>query len=143
MTVNHTIDILQIPDGGSRRAALYLHSACAPQVDPCSALEAQRRVLLDAAARHNLELVAEYRDIPASGQDAGRPNLGRLLDDVRHDGRSFDIVLVESPSRLSRQAAEMIEIALRLTLAGVQLYRADLDCFSFVASLEGPCEEEA
>jgi DNA invertase Pin-like site-specific DNA recombinase len=110
-----------------RRVAIYMRSACAPQNNHLSTLDSQRRVLLDLTARHDLELAAEYCDVPASGLDAERPGLRRLLDDANAKHRALDIVLVESPCRLSRNLAEIAKIARELARLGIRLCWADED----------------
>jgi DNA invertase Pin-like site-specific DNA recombinase len=123
------------PDG--RRIALYLRSACVSQNDPSAALDPQRRVLLDLVAWHQLELIAEYGDAPASGLDPERPGLRRLLDDAKAECRTFDIVFVESLSRLSRQVHEIVEIARELAKRGIQLYCAEQGCIITAAAFSG------
>lgn len=128
----NTTSAVAILDG--RRVAIYMRSACAPQNNRGSALDPQRRMLLDFIARHDLELAAEYCDVPASGLDPERPGLRRLLDDANAEHRAFDIVLAESPCRLSRNFAQLAQVARELARLGIQLCWADEDRIVSAAS---------
>jgi DNA invertase Pin-like site-specific DNA recombinase len=124
-----------------RRVAFYLRSACAPQYDPGSALTNQRLRLLEAVARHDLVLVAAFSDAGASGLEINRPGLSRLLQEANKAHPPFDIVMIESPSRLTRDLGDLGIIGLQLTMRGIQLYRADLGIFCHVSPLKGSAEK--
>jgi site-specific DNA recombinase len=96
-------------------AAAYLrvstrHQACA------SGLHRQRDSVREYADAHGLEIVGAYIDV-TSGVEAFRPGLRDLLDLV--DAGAVDVVLVEEPSRLSRDAAHTGALMDRLDRAGV------------------------
>jgi DNA invertase Pin-like site-specific DNA recombinase len=60
--------------------------------------------------------------------DPERPGLRRMRDDAKEACRAFDIVLVESPIRLSRNMVEVMAIKRELAKLGIQLYCADEGC---------------
>ena len=83
------------------RAALYARVSTSDQ--NC---EMQLRELRQYAAARNWEIAGEYVDAGWSGAKANRPELTRLMQDVRE--RRFDAVLVWKLDRWGRSVADSI-----------------------------------
>jgi DNA invertase Pin-like site-specific DNA recombinase len=100
-------------------AAVYYRMSTPKQED---SIDRQRSTCEPYAAAHGYKIVAEYADEGIAGDEfAKRGDLQRLLKDAR-DGR-FRVILVDEPSRLSRQnVMEFIAtVAYPLQAAGVSL----------------------
>lgn len=84
---------------GQPRAALYLRMSTEKQED---SIDRQRSGLLPYAKARGYRLVGEYVDEGVAGDELGkRSGFQQLLRDAA--ARRFDVILVDEPSRLSRQ----------------------------------------
>lgn len=81
------------------RCALYLRSS---KDRHDVSIDAQRRALLELAARHRLEVADEYADAVESANDWDRPGFSRLLLAVESRERGWEKLLVFDTSRLAR-----------------------------------------
>jgi site-specific DNA recombinase len=119
------VSFTQHSEKNVKRIALYLRSASARQRDPAASLAGQREALLDLVSRRNQQVVDEYGDAGISGHSLERPGLNQLLQDAQAIPRRFDIVLVQDLSRISREAASVVELSTMLEANGVALMTAD------------------
>lgn len=131
MSVNHA------DRTGRERIALYLRSASALQSDPESSLAAQRRVLMTAVDQCGLEPAGEYCDAGIASPTLDRPGLARLLQDACASPRPFDFVLVENFSRISRDAAHVVEVATQLARLGIRLIAAEQAAAALLSATDG------
>lgn len=81
-------------------AALYLRSS---KDRKDVSIDAQRRLLREAAAERGLAVVEEFADAVESGKDENRPGFQRLIAAVRKKARGWDTVLVLDTSRIARR----------------------------------------
>ena len=86
--------------------------------------------------------------VDGDGVEVPEPGLSRLMADVVSEGREFNAVLVWNYSRLSRNAAEFVELRRTLREHGVDLVSvADGSHLSAwerqLAELSGAADEEA
>lgn len=65
-------------------------------------IDAQRRALLELAAKQGLEVAIEYADAVEAANDWKRPGFSRMLLEVERKEREWDRVLVFDTSRLAR-----------------------------------------
>ena len=79
-------------------------------------IAAQKQAITGYAETHGMQIVAWHVDV---GQGRDLPGLGQLMGDAGSLGRGFDIVLVYSRSRLSRNGVNLFQIMLELREAGV------------------------
>lgn len=84
-------------------------------------VDAQLERLRRYASDQGWEIVGENSDRAASRDAGGRPGLVHLLEIADSLPKQFDILLVECPSRLSRDVVELTHIRRRLELAGIEL----------------------
>jgi site-specific DNA recombinase len=105
----------------SFRCAAYARYSTDKQ-NPLS-IEDQVRKCEDFATERGWKLLAEhiYSDEEISGATSERPGLKRLLAEAESRARSFDVILAEDTSRLSRKQADVLNLAERLTFAGIRL----------------------
>jgi Resolvase, N terminal domain len=89
------------------RAALYARTACLTQ-DLKSAVELQLEALRNYATQNGMEIVDEFTDAGYSGLRRDRPGLDRMWAGAER--RDFDVLVVQDPARLARNAA--LEISL-------------------------------
>lgn len=91
------------------------------QVDGAS-LENQKRAITRYAKDNDIEVVGWYEDEGISAKTAHRPNLQRMLDDVRKNRGKVDYIIVYNTSRISRNMESFSkDIAPFLTANGVGL----------------------
>jgi Resolvase, N terminal domain len=99
------------------RAALYARTACLTQ-DRKSAVELQLEALRNYATQNGMEIVDEFTDAGYSGRRRDRPGLNRMCQGAeRHD---FDVLLIQDPARLARNAALEISLLEKLEQCGVR-----------------------
>ncbi|MBA1140699.1 recombinase family protein [Mesorhizobium neociceri] len=84
-------------------------------------VDAQLERLRRYARDHGWEIVGETREPATSGIAPNRPGLASLLKIADSHPKRFDILLVESLSRLSRDGAALESITRRLKLAGIEV----------------------
>jgi Resolvase, N terminal domain len=85
-----------------RRAALYYRVSTGRQAESDLSIPDQRRQALAYCAARGWDVAIEFVEPGASGTDARRPELQRLLDMGTAGGAPFDVVLVHSFSRFAR-----------------------------------------
>jgi site-specific DNA recombinase len=101
------------------RAALYARFSSDLQRD--QSIEDQLHLCREHAKRQGWEIVEEYSDRARSGANLiGRPGVLRLLGDAA--AGKFDIILAESPDRLSRDLADLATIRKTLAHQGVAIH---------------------
>lgn len=81
------------------RAALYLRSS---KDRSDVSIDAQRRELAKLATDRGLTVTQEYADAVESAKDDRRPGFQQLRADLRSRSRTWDLLLLLDPSRLSR-----------------------------------------
>jgi hypothetical protein len=99
------------------RAALYARTACLTQ-DRKSAVELQLEALRNYAIQNGMEIVDEFTDAGYSGLRRDRAGLNRMCHGAeRHD---FDVLLIQDPARLARNAVLEISLLEKLEQCGVR-----------------------
>jgi site-specific DNA recombinase len=109
---------------GPKRCALYLRVSTGPQVGGNS-LATQRRQLLAHAQARGYEVVDVYRDAGLSAKNMERPELQRLLADVK--AHKVDVVLVWKVDRISRSLHDLVGLIQTLREHGVEFAAVDQD----------------
>ena len=100
------------------RAALYARYSSDLQSD--TSIEDQFRLCREHAKRSGLEVVAEYADAAKSGASLfGRDGAFDLMADAQA-GR-FEVVIVESLDRLSRDQEDLARLYKRLSFKGIKI----------------------
>ncbi len=101
-----------------RRTAIYARFSTELQND--RSIEDQLHLCTTHAGRHGLDVVTTYFDRARSGASVhGRDGLLEMLQEAKSG--AFDVILVESLDRLSRDQEDLAGIWKRLTFAGVEL----------------------
>lgn len=91
-------------DGLRRTAYGYTRVSTDEQVLG-SSLDEQRAAIQKYADDHNIEILGWYSDPGFSAKTANRPDLKRMLDDVRANKGAVDHIIVYNLSRISRNIA--------------------------------------
>ncbi|MGG3884012.1 recombinase family protein [Brevibacillus panacihumi] len=99
------------------RAALYIRVSTEDQVREGFSIAAQRERLLAYLHSQSWELSDFYTDEGVSAKDLHRPELTRLLDDVRRN--KMDVVLVYRLDRLTRSVLDLYQLLQTFDLHGV------------------------
>lgn len=86
------------------RAAIYARVSTTEQSEEGFSIEGQKRRLLAYAESQDWNVMGFYIDEGISAKDLNRPQLKRMLDDIRNG--HVDIVLVYKLDRLTRSAAD-------------------------------------
>ena len=92
--------------------------------DGSDAVEAQKRAIQDVAGEHGIQLSGWFVDEGHSGVGMDGPALRQCLDAAHSPDRDFDVLVVESLDRLSRDKNELETLALLLEASGVRLVPA-------------------
>lgn len=101
------------------RAVGYVRVSSDEQVESGLGLRDQERSLREWADAHRAELLTVYRDEGISGARRDRPGLLAMLEAAEQ--RQFDVLVVKSQDRLSRDRLHMLLVMGSLREAGVQL----------------------
>ena len=103
------------------RCAAYLRVSTDKQSE--SSPEDQLRKCVEFAERQGWLLLGEhiYRDVAVSGVGEDRAGLQQMLRAATSKERSFDCILVDDTSRLSRKAAYSLNLYEQLSFAGIRL----------------------
>lgn len=106
--------------------AIYTRVSTEHQAQAGHGLDVQREACVQYAlslgvAPHDIRL---YEEAGGSGEDMDRPELLRLLDDVRRG--LVDRVVVKHPDRLSRNVADKAIVVRELSACGVKLHFVDV-----------------
>jgi hypothetical protein len=106
-----------LPPAGTRVA---IYSRCAAALDSAAAIETQQRVCRDYAESLGWEVVSYFGDANRSGRSsAGREGRAQLLAGAKR--RAFEVVLVDEVCRLSRDAADLLRLAVEIQANAVVL----------------------
>lgn len=89
-----------------QRVALYIRVSTEEQRNEGFSLKAQEDILRDYSARNGFEVYDIYSDGGYSGKDFNRPEIQRLIRDIRSD--KVDIVLAIAVDRISRNNREVL-----------------------------------
>jgi len=86
-------------------------------------IDQQIRKCREYAERHGLRVLDEqiYADEAISGATDDRAGLRRLLAAAKQKPRSFDVILVDDTSRLSRRLADSLNIHEQLQFIGIRV----------------------
>ena len=113
---------LEIPRRGiSMKVAFYVRVASPIEVEDGSSLARQVSELTAWANREGHQIVQTYQDLGASGNDARRPELCRMMADATSPERPFDAVAVTSLSKFFRDPFSLINYEKRLRRVRVKL----------------------
>lgn len=82
-------------------------------------LEMQLNPIKDYCSRNGLEVVAEYLEEGISGAKATRPQLDRMLQDMRD--RKFDGIVVYKLDRLGRSLKHLLDLLSEFKNKGIRL----------------------
>ena len=99
------------------RAAVYIRVSTEDQVREGFSIAAQRERLLAYLHSQGWELADFYTDEGVSAKDLQRPELTRLLDDVRQN--KMDVVLVYRLDRLTRSVLDLYQLLQTFDVHGV------------------------
>lgn len=99
------------------KAAIYARYSSDKQRD--ASIDDQIRVCEERAVREGWKIVQRYTDHGISGASLLRPGVQALMRDAQ-DGR-FDVVLMESLDRISRDQEDIAGVYKRLRFAGVRM----------------------
>jgi site-specific DNA recombinase len=114
----------RIERDGPRRCALYIRVSTGLQVGGNS-LGTQKRQLLAHAQARGYEVADVYMDAGLSAKNMDRPELQRLLADVK--ARKVDVVLVWKVDRISRSLHDLVGLIQTLREHGVDFAAVDQD----------------
>src|SRR6266478_1188655 len=108
-------------DTMSLRCAVYARFSSDRQ--PPTSIEDQIRKCREYADRQGWAVLDEhvYADHAVSGTSAARTGLQGLLAAVEQKARTFDAILIDDTSRLTRKLADALNLYERLTFAGIRL----------------------
>lgn len=101
------------------RCAVYVRCASSSQATPYP-LADQLDACEAHAARQGWETIAVYKDHAVSGLKTSRPSLDALMAQARQG--AFEVLLVESLDRLSRDAPHLHTLLTELERLGVAVY---------------------
>lgn len=106
--------------------AVYTRVSTEHQAQTGHGLDVQREACVQYALSLGVapEDIRVYEDAGGSGEDMDRPELLRLLDDVRRG--LVDRVVVKHPDRLSRNVADKAIVVRELSSCGVKLHFVDV-----------------
>jgi len=90
------------------RVAIYTRVSTEEQKRTGYSLEGQEEELKAYAKRKGYKVVDVYTDGGYSGKDFNRPDIQRLLNDMRHG--EFDAILVWKVDRISRKNRDVLEL---------------------------------
>lgn len=79
----------------------------------------QRVAIDDYCSRNQLEVLESYADLGVSGTKDSRPELDRLLDDMRQ--RKFDVIVCFKLDRLARSLKNLINLLGEFKNKGIRL----------------------
>jgi len=96
------------------KAAIYLRVSTLEQTTLNQELE-----LKGYCERNQIEIYDIYKDEGVSGSKTSRPELDRLLQDIRN--RCFDVVIVWKFDRLGRSTAHLLQVLEELKNKGIRL----------------------
>jgi DNA invertase Pin-like site-specific DNA recombinase len=100
--------------GVQMKAALYLRVSTSDQTTLNQELELKKY-----CERESLEVYSIYKDEGISGTKTSRPELDRMLQDMR--SKLFDVVVVWKFDRLGRSTAHLLQVLEELKNKGVRL----------------------
>ena len=139
---------LRLSKASGKRAAIYLRKSHTSNKLQAESIDSQRKVIVEYAARHGYEIVAEFVDSGITGVDSAsdRPEFQRVI--AAAERGEFDYLIAWDQSRLTRSdsmqtAAELMP----LRRAGVRLALTDkpepIDWESFAGQLTMAIESES
>jgi len=102
------------------KAALYLRVSTIDQTTLNQELE-----LKDYCKRNNIELSEIYKDEGISGAKTSRPELDRMLQDMRQ--KRFDSVIIWKLDRLGRSTQHLLQLLQEFQNKGVNLIVTDMN----------------
>jgi DNA invertase Pin-like site-specific DNA recombinase len=106
------------------RVWLYAYTASESQNEPGVKVGAQHERLRRYASDQGWEIVGETREAATPGSDK-RPGFTYLMEVASSHTKQFDILLVESLSRLSRNMMRLKIVMRRLNVAGIEVYTTE------------------
>lgn len=90
------------------RAAAYIRVSTEEQATEGHSIDAQRERILDYIQFQKWTLVGSYTDPGFSGKNLNRPDMSRLLDEVRSG--HLDLLVVHKLDRLTRNIGDLYEL---------------------------------
>ena len=117
-----TLVYLRVSEDGQLQIAVAYLRTSAEGAQRALAMVEQQNALQRFADEAGYKVVHWYVD--GDGVEVLEPALSRLMADVVSEGRDFNAVLVWNHSRLSRNAAEFVELRRTLREHGVDLVSA-------------------
>lgn len=104
----------------SLRAAIYARVSTLEQATEGYSIGVQKEKLCQYAAAQSYELIGTYSDEGFSGKDLMRPEMERLIADVK--ANKVDVVLIYKLDRLSRHVKDVLELVELFDKYKVTLY---------------------
>jgi DNA invertase Pin-like site-specific DNA recombinase len=105
----------------TRRVAAYIRVSTTRQAEADLSVPDQIRAAEAWCAARGASIVTTFVEAGASGLDEDRPEFQRMLEMATAPGRPFDLVLVHSLSRFSRDTLHAELAIRRLRKAGVEV----------------------
>lgn len=102
------------------RAAVYCRVSTLEQATDGYSLGVQKEKLSKYAEAQSYELIGIYSDEGFSGKDLARPEMERLISDVK--AHKIDVVLIYKLDRLSRHVKDVLELVELFDKYSVTLY---------------------
>jgi len=96
------------------KACLYMRCSTREQT-----IDSQRPIIEDYCLRNNLEIVKTYIDLGVSGTKDSRPELDKMLNDMRQ--KHFEVVVCFKLDRLGRSLKNLINLLGEFKNRGVRL----------------------
>ena len=121
MTKQHSVEGCE----RSRTACAYVRTSSAEQEWQEAAIASQIAAIVDWCAENNVVLVDVFSEASASGSDNSRPEFGRMMASATGPDRPYDMVIVQSLSRFTRDLAQQAVSYQRLQETGVEQVSVD------------------
>lgn len=99
----------------------YERVSTTEQADRDLSLPAQHQAIVEFATRHGATIDDDYVEAGASGTDAQRPVLQRLLGDALQPSSTISTIVVHHTSRFTRDATHARVVKSKLRKAGVRV----------------------
>lgn len=104
---------------GKRTACAYIRSSLAEQFQQGEAIAEQISSIVGWCDKNDVVLVDVYSEFGASGSDRAQPELARMMESATSFDRRYDMVIVQSLSRFTRDPAFQAASYVRLRAADV------------------------
>ncbi len=84
----------------SKRTGVYVRVSTDEQRDNGYSIDSQLRMIKEYCEKNNYDIIDVYNDAGHSGKDLMRPQMKRLLEDIKH--KKLDVLMTIKVDRLTR-----------------------------------------